>query len=344
MLQGISDVELEVDRNFARALISMQQSLALREAIIASPKTNAAGLGLQAPAIGQTALAEALAHVGTFYLRAGQLDLALPYYQRAFALREQLQRQSPKDVAARLDLLRAHLSLGEIASLPEGRTHFEAATRIADDVRAASPSDPTVAIDVYGAHKAYGEALLRARALRQARQQLQVADEVTRTAVERFPTDATVQQDRAWALHTLGELERLDGHPRAAAAVFNAEVVIWRRLSEADPQNVAHRVELAIALAGTTACADAAGVLDGLPRDVKPDLELLLGQAQVYGQCATQPGNYRDLAVDAIRRAIAAGYRDASYIEQQPDFDALRGDPRVREALAGIPAAAAAAR
>ena len=214
---------------------------------------------------------------------------------------------------------------------------------LADAVQAASPRDPNVMIDVYGAHLQYGESLVFARALSEARPHLEIAERLARAYTVRFPSDANAQLRLGSVLHTRGSLDRLERRPSAAAA-FAEELVIRRRLLATDPRSARRRTDLAIALAATGACDEAASLVAAVAADTRPDAELLVDHARAYAQCAgagTPPGaarGYREQALTALGQAVAAGYRDRVYVDGDPDFAALRGDPRVRAMFSAPPA------
>jgi tetratricopeptide (TPR) repeat protein len=354
VLLSISDMELQVDRNFDRALVSIKQSLDLREAILQDSHGNRDGIGRQPRDVAETALAETLTRVGVLHFRAGRNDRAEPYFQRAFEIRQALDREFPGRVAARLDIVRSRLALGTVADRAgqpiEARSQFEQAVKLADAVQAASPGDPNVMSDVYGAHVQYGESLVFAGALSEARPHLEIGERLARASAARFPSDANTQLRLGSVLHMRGGLERLERRP-AAATVFAEEVAIRRRLLATDPRSARRRTDLGIALAATGACEEAAGLVAAVAADTRADAELLVDHARAYAQCAgagTLPGatrGYREQAVAALGRAVAAGYRDRVYVDNNPDFAALRGDPLVRKmfsALPPLPGAAAA--
>jgi tetratricopeptide (TPR) repeat protein len=349
VLTSISDMELEVDRNFDRALVSIKQSLDLRDAILQDSHGNRDGIGRQSRDVAETALAETLTRAGALYFRAGQNDRAGPYFQRAFEIRLALDREFPGRVAARLDLVRSRLALGTVADRTghpaEAHSQLEQAVTLADAVQAASPGDPNVMIDVYGAHMQYGQSLVFARASSEARPYLEISERLARAYTARFPSDANAQLRLGSVLHMRGGLDRLERRP-AAATVFAEELAIRRRLLATDPRNARRRTDLAIALASTGTCEEAANLVAA---DTRADPELLVDYARAYAQCAgagTPPGaarSYREQAVAALGRAVAAGYRDRVYIDGDPDFAALRGDPQVRAMFGALPARPGAA-
>jgi hypothetical protein len=62
-----------------------------------------------------------------------------------------------------------------------------------------------------------------------------------------------------------------------------------------------------------------------------PDNEVLIDVARCFAQCSAAAGEadelqavYAKKAIDALDNAIAHGYRDAVYLECEPDLDPLR--------------------
>jgi hypothetical protein len=50
--------------------------------------------------------------------------------------------------------------------------------------------------------------------------------------------------------------------------------------------------------------------------------------------------SYADRAVEALRQAVARGYKDAAHLKKDPDLDPLRGRDDFRKLLAEVEAAA----
>ncbi len=70
------------------------------------------------------------------------------------------------------------------------------------------------------------------------------------------------------------------------------------------------------------------------------DLAVLLRPASAeacYGLAAAAAGNHESRrALEALQRAVAAGFRDQERIEREPVFDSLRKDPRFAAAVSGM--------
>jgi tetratricopeptide (TPR) repeat protein len=163
---------------------------------------------------------------------------------------------------------------------------------------------------------------------------------------EAEPGNPGRRRDVGRSLNNLGDLETDAGRLEAAIARFRASVALHERLAGDDPTVPGYRNGLAFALtglgralhrAGRTSEAD--GPLRGAAalREAIGDLSLearfdlarglaLLASAAADPRSDPGAAAAADRALDALRRAWAAGYRgDPAKVRSDPDLAVLRG-------------------
>jgi hypothetical protein len=77
------------------------------------------------------------------------------------------------------------------------------------------------------------------------------------------------------------------------------------------------------------------------PDEVSSLVDLACCYAVCSGAVAPEEGGLRERytgqALEALRRAVARGYRDLVNLETEPDLDAVRDQPAFKDLLAGLP-------
>jgi tetratricopeptide (TPR) repeat protein len=131
--------------------------------------------------------------------------------------------------------------------------------------------------------------------------------------------------------------------PEKAKEAYAECLKLRRELAKIDPRDTQSGVELALALARSGMDADAERAVAALLKQAANDRQVLFQVActlsVIAGTSADKAtaARCRDQAFDVLRDLIKAGWKDRAGIESDPDFDAIRDDPRFKELLKALP-------
>jgi len=126
----------------------------------------------------------------------------------------------------------------------------------------------------------------------------------------------------------------------------HAEALRMRQeLAKIDPKDMQSGVEVALSLARAGQDAEAERVVESLLKQAAGDRQVLFQVAcalsVVSGTTSDKEtaSRCRDQAFRVLRDLVKAGWKDRAGLETDPDFDAIRADPRFKELLEGLKAA-----
>jgi serine/threonine protein kinase len=289
----------------------------------------------------QSALAESYRNVGDCRRTLGKLDRSLKDLQAGHAILERL-------VAAQGHVTHYHNQLGA-SFLHLGLTHlgagdvdkaleaFEGARKEYDDLTRTHPGVPYfrgelghVYFNIARAHERRKREDLALIAYEQARD----ADAVL---VQAHPDHPDYRDHYSLTLHNLGVMQDHLGRPQEARATVAEAVAQEQKALAAAPQDGRYRQRLArhlVTLAKLerrlgrlAAGADATEARLKLYPDSAADLlydgasDLALTAGEARGEARAR---YAERAVAALRRAVAAGFRDAARVRKDKALDVLR--------------------
>ena len=340
----LGDMSQELRRDMRAALDYYRKALAIRHRLYASPK---GGEGKVDPLVAKQNLAEAYTRVAVVILRLGDPAGAIPDFEQALALREELTRDFPANEAMRQDLARTYNALGEVYFRVNDRAKaldysghcLDERERLLkakpDSLRfkreLAAAAGNTGDLQLYCGHPDLARPLYD-RSLALSRE-LALAD----------PENVDYQRELGLAYYRLGVLAGVVGNPAAAADNFKECLAIRERLAK-DAGNERRQAELMLVLARIGDHARAATIADTIRGTAASDPEVLSDIARCLAGCVAAANDpeladvYRKKAIRAIGDAIGAGYRDWVALETEPDLKPVRDLPEFKALVARLKA------
>ncbi len=308
-------------------------------------------------------------YLGQLFLMLGQGEEGRGQYNAGLALARALAQAHPRNPQALQDLMYAARGLGQantfLGQLAPARDAYREALTPALTLVAATPASPDARRDVAVGYQLIADAGVRLGDLAGARAEYKKMLAVVEGHVSE-PADPAAARLALAAYASLGDLERRDRRPDEARAWYEqalkalekgqpqaaqrqaleSALEMTRSLTRAvedldyalaQPPDVAQGllVGRAAILARRGRLADAAATAEKL-RTLKPDDgSNLYNVACCLALCAAAEDTsaYAGRALDALRDAVARGWRDAAHTEADADWTALRGDARFRALL-----------
>jgi serine/threonine-protein kinase len=267
---------------------------------------------------------------------------ALDYYRAALRLRQELADLDNSE-GARAQLARMYVLVG---GLEFGQGNVKAAEELgtrAVEIRRqladATPDDAQRQRDLAGARLRLGGLYLRTGRPEQAAREYRPAADALDQVAKEDPKNVHLQEDLARARYDEGTAALRWGDGPRAAEKFAASLKIREALA-GKSQDVSVQKELMLSLARCGEDRRAADIARRLREKYGDDAGQLYDVACCYAICAGPATanakartQYRDLALDVLEQAVERGYRDAGNMETDPDLDAVRDEPRVKELL-----------
>jgi tetratricopeptide (TPR) repeat protein len=231
---------------------------------------------------------------------------ALAAWERARAIRQKLVDDNPgvaefRDALARI-LTNLGILLVETGRTVEARTSFERAVAILQKLADDNPADTGIRRDLANSYNEAGDVLRLLGRMAEARSSYERAVAIQEGLIKANPTST---QDQVWLVQGLKGLgaTQLAGNQAADAVVtWRRAVSIGERL-QSDYGETLYYLACCHALLGGVAGASGSGLL-----------------------ADEGPGEF-GRAMELLRRAIAAGYRDGGRMRRDPDLDPLRPRP-----------------
>jgi hypothetical protein len=164
--------------------------------------------------------------------------------------------------------------------------------------------------------------------------------EVFASLLKEDPDSLDLRQRLAATHYRLG-LAATD--PKKGKAAYAESLKLRRELAEIDPKDTQAGIEVAGALAraGESDEAErvAASLLDQAGKDRQVLFQVACALSIVSGTTTDRQraDRCRDQAFQVLRDLVKAGWKDRTGLETDPDFDAIREDPRFKELLKALP-------
>jgi serine/threonine-protein kinase len=291
---------------------------------------------------------------GWMHYRAGRAAEAMAAFEAARAIGEGLAASRPDLVDNQRILAWCHNDMGILlcqeGMTTEALTAFEASRRIKRRFAEEHPSVAEYRRDLASSHQNIGSVLRGSGRLADALAAHQASLAIQRALAEAYPAVNGIRRDLANSLNEMGDVLRLMGRPAKAQAAYEQALAILEGLFHADPTVSDNHTWLLQGLKGLGATHFAAGriaeavaawrravAIGGRLRSPYDEpLYYLAGCHASLGAAAGLTGSGLPAedgpvelgrGLDALRRAIAAGYRDANWMRRDPDLDPLRSRP-----------------
>jgi serine/threonine-protein kinase len=297
-LHGIARVQYHTG-HAAEALASHEQARAIRQQLaLANPDV------IQF----QSDLAVSYHDIGSIQRASGRAAAALASYQRARAIREKLADNNPSVTQFQSDLAQSYDHLGflqqETGQLAGALASLEQARAILQKLSDANPAVTQYEGDLAQSHQVIGSVQDQTGHRAEALASYERARAILRKLADANPTLTLFQNRLAMSHAYVGLARQRGGRPAEAAVEFRRAVAIMERLSNLQP-NGYNLYNLA--------CFKS----------------LLSGIAAESGSrlTAADVSSLGEQAVLALRRAVAAGLRDLTFMRKDADLDPLRSRP-----------------
>jgi tetratricopeptide (TPR) repeat protein len=231
---------------------------------------------------------------------------------------------------------------------------FARSFAIREDLSNREPANRQLQFELANTGAGFGDKLLFLGANREALAYYQPALEVTETVADQEPGSEPLQGVLAMDLYRVATARLRLGENEAARALYRRALAIRERLYEAAPDNPDRRINLMIAQARCGLRREATRIAEGLRQEAPNNPKFLFQIACCNALCVpgsssapdraagNRDGESRDFgkdALDALRRAVDAGYKDFTGIEHDPDLDPIRDRADFRQFLDALKSA-----
>jgi len=283
----------------------------------------------------------------------GEMAEAGRWFQKAIPIFEALTRTDPNNTRLWQDLGKTHDNVGMAQSLmgqaPEAQQSYRRAVTVQEQLAREHPSVVEFQQDLAKTYTDLGDALAatdKAEATRLYQQSVDSLESLARTHPQVIP----IRQDLARGLISLGIHQTDTGQVAAAMQSLKRAITIQEPLVRDhpdDPNNPRYLAIAQITLGKAHMALDqpadalkdwqtAVRLLESVREPIPYDLYKLAG---AYAMSSTVIGKDRarskednerssqklvDKAMDALRRAVAAGWSDAHEMETDSDLESLR--------------------
>ncbi len=326
-----------------QALEAAERAVTLQKQVVAADPSDVAARLTLASCLHRTAFVAG---------RLDRLDQKLAAHQEARALRQQLADTYPASNSVQSELAQSHHNIGvtlkDMDRPNEARAEVAKAVTIRQRLADADPAVTDYRSQLARSHYVLGILAAKTGNPGEALVEQDKALSLRQRLVDTNPEVARFQEDLGNSLLERGVLLGKAGKPAEALAALEKARAIQRRLVETTPANGEYRGELAGTLFEIADLHEKAGkhveflaglreviaLLEGMTAPMRGDLyDLGCAHARLAalagktdsGVSAAEGRTEADRAMDALHRAVAAGYRNARKLREDTDLDALRG-------------------
>jgi tetratricopeptide (TPR) repeat protein len=346
-LRELAEATLEVDRDLLKSLAYYREALGVRQSILDHPNPGDGNAAI--PFIVRAELAEDESRVGATIYRQGDPAQAAPHFRNAYDILQELVATHATDPGiAKLDpqrprrndleqgLIRALLALGEMSFRlrdPQAANDlYRSGVERRETLLAENPGNVEFKLECARAHGNFGDIILHSGDLTRAQEHYERARSLLEQLVAVDSHATAWQRNLGLAFYRLGNLALRMQEADSAREQFEESRKIRQSLADRSPESDRRQMELMVALAHCGELEQATRLAEKYAQSDTVDNEMLLDLSRCFAQCAAAAASdgtdmqvqYGQRAIDAIAKATFRGYRDAVYLEFEPDLDPIR--------------------
>ncbi len=344
VLSTLGEMRHELEHDMAASLDCHRQALAIwRKLSGRSPGSK----GELKPLDVTRSLAEALTNLAVGLLREGNPREAAELFEETIGFRRKLLDEFPDDRSLHQDLARSYQAIGESAFLlgdiEKSREYYARCLAANEEILAADREDLGSQVELASALGNHGDIGLRTGDLDGARRDFERSLAINRSVLLLDENNVDQIRNVAIECHRLGVVEAMSGNPEKSASWFEQARQLRERTASLDGGNIERQIELMLTLARCGAWEKATSIAETI-HTPSSDPDLLICIARCFTQCSTivrdsDPSAAKALgekAIEAIREAVAAGYKDKVTLTTEPDLLPLKSLPTFEEIISGL--------
>ncbi len=242
---------------------------------------------------------------------------------------------------AQLKLADAYLHLGgaerNLHNWPATQALYQKALELSQAMAQAHPEDLGYQWTLAKARERLGDFYLRSKRPELAGKEFAVAVQISQELVSRDKTNVRLKEELAVILYSVATAALCRGETELAAAKYRDSRDIRQVLTRGAKEGGIYEDYL-VTLARCGECDLAASLARSLREKSSKEMNSLINVACCFAICsqattASQRDDLADRALEALRTAVALGYRDVYNIETEPDLDGVRDRPGFKAIL-----------
>lgn len=344
VLTSVGEMRHELDHDMAASLDCHRQSVAIWRELRTHPPDNENSVD---PLTLRRNLAESMTHLAVGLLRGGKPMEAAPLLEETIDLRRQVLEAVPDDLSLRQDLARSYQALGETAfllgNITQSREYYDQCLATNEEILAGNREDLGAQVELANALGNHGDVGLRTGDLEAARRDFERSLAINRSVLSQDEDNIDHVRNVAMEYHRLGVVEAMSGNAEKAASWFEKSLQLRERIAGLDAGNVERQIELMLTLARHGQWERADSIAESI-RSPQSDPDLLVYLARCFTQCSTvvreadpeAADAFIAKAIEAIKTAAEAGYKDRVTLTTEPDLVPLQSLPALQEIIAGL--------
>jgi serine/threonine-protein kinase len=342
MLQRLGEMELELNRDARLAREHFQKGRDLQQQVADRPHGRD-----YSKQDNQRLLSIADVNLGKATLELGDPAAARNFFQKARDLRTAWSEAEPKNVSARSYLAEAYLWLGivngHLDDEKAARAALDEALHICRELTEKFPNDFSFQADLADLLGHDGDAQLRLGQEAESEKTYQLSLEHLRAALAGHPDETSYRLQEVRTEEQLAVAAARTGRREESGKHYREALRLAEELLRVEPNNLTWQTARLRPLAYSGKEAEAARQADALCRQHPKSIPVLVDAARCYAACAgaaADPADrqrYLGKALDALRAAVAAGYKDRVGLTNDPHLAPVRETPDYQTLVKGLP-------